>query len=170
MLLYNTFRLLPPPTITKLLPEEGPILMDALTQSQQPFITKRSTNQYEPIPLAWRRVVELHLQGLSNAQIAALTDYTVNSVYRILHHKDVIQVRQQLLDGVQQEFEALFSKTVNVIRNGLDDADPNVNLSAADKWLKANGKYKGDKGTVINNITAEDVVMQILNGDVTRNE
>ncbi len=25
MLLYNTFTLLPPPTVTKLLPEEGPI-------------------------------------------------------------------------------------------------------------------------------------------------
>lgn len=145
-------------------------MAEVLTQAQEMFITKRSTNHYNPIPLRWRNVLDLHLRGMSNEDVGKATGYTANSVYRILRQKDVQAIRQELMEGGQMEFEALQSKAVKAIRDGLDNPDPDVFLSAADKWLKANGKYKGEKGTVINNITAEDVVMQILNGDVTRNE
>lgn len=110
-------------------------------------------------------VVHLHLAGHSIAAIAESTGYTINSIYRILNHKDVQMVRQQLLASTQQEFEALFSKVVSTVRRGLDDPDPKVGLMATSQWLKASGKGS-EKGNTTINVTAEDVVMQMLNGDV----
>lgn len=87
------------------------------------------------------------------------------TIYAILGNKDVIYLRQKMLDSMQQEFEALFSKLVDNIREQLDSSDPMVQLAAQNQWLKANGKYAPavvDKST---HITAEDVVFQLLNID-----
>lgn len=142
--------------------------MDPLTLQQGQFITKRSTNQYNPIPLRWKEVVYLHMKGAPAEQIAKLTGYTENSIYRILHNKDVEVIRQELMSGYKKEFEALQKKVVEAVRKGLDDPDPKVNLIASGQWLKAS-EDKG-KGSTNVSITAEDIVVQILNGGLVKNE
>lgn len=87
------------------------------------------------------------------------------SVYRILNHRDTLYVRQQLMEYTQQEFEALFKKVVHAVRGGLDDPDPKIALMASQLWLKAHGKFAPERQAV-GNITAEDVVIQILQGNV----
>ncbi len=122
-------------------------------------------NDYVPIPHRWYVVLALHLSGKDAPTIKQETGYSIPMIYRILRHKNVIAIRQQLLDSTQQEFEALFNKIVTNIRGQLDSKDPAVQLAAQQQWLKANGRFTGSaKGTIINNITAEQVVQQILEG------
>jgi hypothetical protein len=139
--------------------------MSIITQDQQPLtIAKVATNCYRPIPHRWRIILDKHLAGMSAKQIAEETNYSLNSVYRVLNHKNTIALRQQLMDNEQQEFEALFSKVVTRVREGLEDLDPKVAAVYVNMWLRANGKLgEKQKGLTVN-LTAEDVIMQIKNG------
>jgi hypothetical protein len=137
--------------------------MECLTSNQQSYVVKPQPQACNPIPQRWLFVVQLHLAGHKIAKIAEATGYTENSVYRILNHEDVNAVRQQLLDSTQKEFEALFPKVVDAIGEGLDDPDPKVRAIYTSQWLKANGKFTDNKTIINNNITAEDVVTNILN-------
>jgi len=140
--------------------------MDSLTlNNNTQHLIKRAPSAYTVVPHRWRVVLDLHLAGHSKEAISKATGYTVNSIYRILNHKDVQLVRQQLMESTQQEFEALFSKVVTTVRTALDDPDPKVGLMATAQWLKASGKGS-ERGNTTINVTAEDVVMQMLNGDV----
>jgi len=122
-------------------------------------------NDYTPIPLRWYNVLALHLAGRKAIEIKQETSYSIPMIHKILNHKGVQAVRQQLMDSTQQEFEALFDKIVDNIRSQLDSTDEAVKLAAQQQWLKANGKFSGgSRGTIINNITAEQVVQQILEG------
>jgi hypothetical protein len=67
-----------------------------------------------------------------------------------------------MLHDIDKEFEALYSRVVEEIRYCLQDADPRIRLDACEKWLKAHGKFQPNQKTQVN-ITAEDVVVQILN-------
>jgi len=127
-------------------------------------------HDYVPIPHRWYNVLAYHLAGKKAIEIKQLTGYSIPMIHKILNHKLVLQVRQQLLDATQQEFEALFDQIVDNIRTQLSSDDPNVKLAAQQQWLKANGKFAGVKGTIINNITAEQVVQQILEGGNGTNE
>jgi len=127
---------------------------------------KLTKKDHNPVPLRWQVVLAYHLAGKPATEIMQLTGYSSAMVYRILDNKDVQYLRQQMLNSTQLEFEAMFSKIVHVIREKLDSTDPQVQLAATNQWLKANGKYtpKANEGSV--NITAEDIVFNILNGDV----
>ena len=140
--------------------------MNALTQNNQAYNQRPAPADRNTVPLRWFNVLALHLAGHSAELIAEETGYSLNSVYRILKHGDVLYVRQQLLESTQQEFEALFKKVVHAVRNGLDDPDPKVGLMASSLWLKAHGKFAPERSGVNMPITAEDVVIQILNGNV----
>lgn len=142
--------------------------MDALTQNQQPHMIKHTASKmYNPIPLRWRVVLDYHLAGHKKEEIALITGYSVNSVYRILNHQDVVQVRQQLMEHTQKEFEALQAKVVDSIRDDLDSADPARISDARKDWLRAHGKVKENKS---NEFTAENMVVQMLNGDVVNDQ
>jgi predicted transcriptional regulator len=138
--------------------------MNALTVSPQHVLAKRPTNCYQPIPSRWRQVLALHLAGKSAEEVAAETGYTANSVYRIINHPNTIQLRQQMLETTQKEFDALFSKVVDVIRKGLEDPDSKTAAIFTNQWLRANGKLSDKQKGLTINLTAEDVVMQIKNG------
>jgi hypothetical protein len=72
-------------------------------------------------------------------------------------------VRQQLLEHTQTEFEALYPKVVDSLRKDLLSEQPDRENRARDQWLRAAGKYSQDHTTPQINVTAEDVVFQILN-------
>lgn len=125
-------------------------------------LTKKET---VPVSHKYQYVLALHLAGKTVKEIEALTKYRPSTIYKILKLPNVEALRQQLLDHTSKEFEALYDKTVDAIRCGLDSMDPKIRLEAADKWLKAHGKYGKSEGTQVN-ITAEDIVMNILNQKV----
>lgn len=139
--------------------------MDALTVSSVPstFQQRRrlKRNDYEPIPSKYMAVLAHHLSGKTVRMICDLTGYKSPTIYKILSDERVVQIRQQLMKVTESEFEALYANVVQVIRSGLTDADMDIALRSADMWLKAHGKYKSTQ--TVQNITAEDVVIQILN-------
>ena len=122
-------------------------------------LTRKET---DPVSHRYQYVLALHLSGKTVKEIEKLTSYKSPTIYKILAMPNVNYLRQQLLNHTAKEFEALFGKTVQVIRDGLKSRDMKIALDAADKWLKAHGKYQKSEGTQIN-ITAEDIVMNILN-------
>lgn len=141
--------------------------MDALTTNNQRHITKFAPNACEPVPLRWKVILDYHLAGKKIKEIALLTGYTINSIYRILNHPNVQYVRQQLLNSTQQEFEALFARIVDSVRDDFDSLDPERISDARKDWIKAHGKiFNPDLGKQVinNNITAEDVVLNLLQG------
>jgi len=147
-----------PQTSSLLLPQSGG---DETYRFHRP--TKK--NDYVPVPLRWYNVLALHLAGKKAIEIKQETGYSIAMIYRILNNRIVQHVRQQLMDSTQQEFEALFDKIVDNIRSQLDSTDQAVKLAAQQQWLKANGKFgNGGKTKIITNITAEQVVQNILEG------
>lgn len=142
-------------------------IMDPITTNNQQHLIKRAPNANNPIPLRWLNVVQLHLSGMDDDEVAAKTGYTANSVYRILHHKDVQYVRQQLMEHTQQRFESRFNKVIDVIDSGLEDADPKVQAIFTNQWLKSHGKFFEKKTVPITvNATAEDIVFNMLQGNL----
>ncbi len=141
--------------------------MEAVTVSQLPSTSaKRKRDAYNSfIPMRWKAIVAYHLAGYTLKEIAELTGYHYTYISILLHKPAVQHYRQQLLATTEQEFEALFSDVVAVIRKGLASPDEAIRLSAAEKWLKAHAKYGGGaKSTEGDSVTAEDVVKLILNG------
>lgn len=115
-----------------------------------------------PIPLKYHNVLALHLAGKTVQTICDETGYKSPTVYKILKDPRVCQVRQQLLEHTQTEFEALYPLVVDSIRKDLLSAQPERENRARDQWLRASGKYQADHTTQNINVTAEDVVFQIL--------
>jgi predicted transcriptional regulator len=108
-------------------------------------------------------VVQLCLQGYRQDEIAELSGYAPQTVSKILSDDRCVQVRQQYLKGHDAEFESLYPEVIEAVRSGLNHADMKFRLDAAEKWLKAHGKYRENTTNV--NISAEDVVVKLLNAD-----
>lgn len=136
--------------------------MDSLMLSSRYSDPGRMTKKsdYEPLPLKWKVVLDYRLAGVKVPEICRRTGYSPSFVYRILSDERTLLAKQFLLEQTQQEFSVLFEKVVDVIKLKL--ADPEKQLEAANLWLKANGKFKDNAASLHVNVTAEDVVMQIL--------
>jgi hypothetical protein len=115
---------------------------------------------HKMIPQRWYYVLSLHLSGYTAEAISDLTGYNTSYISVLLKKDRVLALRQQMLSSLDDEFQALYSSVVSVIRNGLLDNDPKVRLEAAEKWMKAHGKYKHDGEK--KELSAEDVVNNIL--------
>lgn len=116
-----------------------------------------------PIPHKYFNVLSLHLAGKTVKTICEETGYKTPTVYKILADERVVQIRQQLLEHTQVEFEALYPLVVDSIRKDLMSQQPDRENRARDQWLRASGKYTSEKTTQNITVTAEDVVLQILN-------
>jgi hypothetical protein len=116
-----------------------------------------------PIPLKYHKVLALHLSGKKVVDIAAETGYKLPSIYAILKDPRVVEIRQQLMNVTQTEFEALYGRVVDTLRGDLFSGMPEREHKAREQWLRASGKYKSESDKQVINVTAEDVVFQILN-------
>lgn len=109
-------------------------------------------------------VLSLHLAGKTVDEIATATNYNPSTVRQILNNQKVNEIRQMLLDDTQKEFEALFGPIVGKIRDMLDTKDTAVD--AINLWIKLHGRGgKQASSTNTTNITAEDIVFNILNNN-----
>jgi hypothetical protein len=122
-----------------------------------------------PIPLKYHKVLALHLSGMKvtgaegEKTICSETGYKPPSIYKILKDDRVVEIRQQLMSVTQSEFEALYGKVVDTLRGDLFSGTPEREHKAREQWLRASGKYKSESDKQVINVTAEDVVFQILN-------
>lgn len=129
------------------------------------FHRNLTKKDHMPVPLRWQTVLAYHLAGKKASEITQLTGYSSAMIYRILSNKDVQSMRQQMLASTQQEFEAMFSQIVDTIKDALSNDDMQVRLTATNQWLKANGKFAPSKVDQGVHITAEDVVLNLLNNN-----
>ena len=121
------------------------------------------------LPTGWYQVLRLHLEGLSQVKISERTGYGQCAVSRILNHPLIQLARQQSMMETEREFEALFEKVVDNIREQLDSQDPMVQLAAQNQWFKANGKFAPKQSSNEEQLTAEDVVSKLLQINVQVN-
>jgi len=129
-------------------------------------------NETKPVIARHRFVLELHLAGHrikkslpGKPSIEELTGYSAVYISSILRSPKVQALKQQIMSLYDEEFKMLYPKVVKSIQDGLSDAcDMPTRLSASKLWLKAHGKLqKDDTQNTGMNVTAEDVVIQILN-------
>ena len=133
----------------------------------QPFYRYSPSTKSKEYQISHRDffVLSLHLSGSTAEEIAELAGYSSPcTVYNILRKKEVILVRQQLLESLELEFEALQKKIFGVVKSKLDSEDERIQLEAVQIWAKWFGKFlpKVDESR----LTAEDVVKQILNQQI----
>lgn len=115
-----------------------------------------------PVPLRWKQVLDLHLSGRRPAEIMALTGYSPAMYYRILASPQVLALRQRMMEGFQKDFEALWPKVIDNIRDQLDDPDAKIQIAAQHQFFKATGRFAPPKSDEVEKTTASDVVKQLL--------
>lgn len=105
--------------------------------------------------------LEMHMAGYTNKEIAEKYDCTPQTVCNIITSdlgKEFIAERRA---GMDEEFYGLYRKVISAVDDGLSAEDVAVRLTAADKWLKAHGRY-APKDRAATNVTAEDIVQRLL--------
>jgi hypothetical protein len=114
----------------------------------------------------WKYVLSLHLAGKNPKQISKETGYSTGHIAGILKDPDILKLREDLLYTTSQEFEILFEKVVDAISRGLQSKDERIALEAAQLWLKSHGKFIDETRPPQFQISAEDVVIQLLNQNI----
>ena len=114
------------------------------------------------IPHKWGLILRLHLAGKTVKEIAALVDMQEQTIYRILRRPQIEEQRRMLLTDIERDFEALYSRVVNNLREQLDSTDPQVQLAAQTQFFKATGKFQPKRSESEEKLTAEEVVSKLL--------
>ena len=136
------------------------------TQDTMPVPMEQIAHVGRPkVSLKWRRVLDLHFAGKTREEIMELTGYSYIRISQILNDDRIVELRQQIMKYYDQDFEALYPRVVNSIREGLVSPEAGVQTDARRDWLKAHGKFqplvKEGGGNI--NVSAEKIIFQILN-------
>lgn len=132
--------------------------------NQLKFHRRKKKNDVVPIPSRWRYVLELHLSGRSVSEIEEITGYASPTIYKIISDPKMVAEKQQIMRYYDSEFESLYHKVIDSVRNGLDSEEVPDQLNASKIWLKAHGKMQPDVvKSSETNLSAEKIVFQILN-------
>lgn len=107
-------------------------------------------------------MLELHIAGLTHREIAAHLGCSAQTVSNIVTSELGRQFVAERIGGMDQEFLALYGDVIQAVRDGLaPDQETAVRLTAADKWLRAHGRFARSEGGSAS-VTAEDVVRKLL--------
>lgn len=111
-----------------------------------------------------RRCVALHIQGLSNAEIAAALGKKPQWVSAVLNNPTTRHLLNRVYDLAEDRLRDLMPRAVEVIREGLQAPDHNTRLKTLDRYHAAL-KLVQEKGGE----SAEDVIQRVIrvrHGDV----
>lgn len=106
-----------------------------------------------------KSIIAFHLQGWSNRDIAHQMNMDEIAVGRVLRDPLSQNLINRYMEMTDDELRALMPKTVASLRRGLEHPDIHVQMKAADKVLKTQGKYNEKEG---GRETAEDVIARAL--------
>lgn len=104
-------------------------------------------------------VVMLHLEGLSAKDIADETGFSPSYISTILRSEAAQNILKDYFSFADMEFKALYKLSIEAVRDALRSDDIDIRLKAADKFLKAHGKYNQ---TATDSASAEDVIRRIV--------
>ncbi len=148
--------------------EEGPKLPLLQRTQSAPnyavFRARKTNRRYTSH--RWFKVLAMHMAGKSKEEICAETGYKPSSYYQILRDPEMLTIRQQMLDDVQKDFDALYPKVVDNLRLQLDSDDPKIQLQAQEQFFKATGKYAPKREEGEGKTTAEEIVAKLLNQQI----
>jgi len=112
-----------------------------------------------PLSRRWQLILEYHLLGKPHSQIAEELNISPQTVRNVIRSDLGQRYLAQRYEELDEEFKGLYRKVINTIRECLDSSDERVRLLAAEKWLKAHGKFKEQPEE---RVKAEVVIQQIF--------
>ena len=112
-----------------------------------------------------KQAIMLHLEGMPASQIADELGRTPGWVSETLRSDLAQALINDYLSFADSEFKALYKLSIAAIRDALQSQDPELKLKAADKYLKAHGKY--DPKSLGGKETAEDVIKRVMELKIT---
>lgn len=123
----------------------------------------------KPKPLAKlgpldKQMLLLYLQGEDPKEICEQLSCSISRFRRVIKSEIAQLVIEDYFQFCDQEFSTLYELSIQAIRDALKADSLETRLRAADKFLKAHGKY--DSGGP-KEMTAEDVVRRIFELRVT---
>ena len=114
---------------------------------------------FKRLKMRHRRVIALHLQGVSNVDIASVLGSSQGYVSQVLRNPTVIPILQRCYEDFEQEFQSLTPLCIQALRDSLESDDPTHQLKAVDITFKRQGAYERKED---GRATAEDVIERIL--------
>ena len=114
--------------------------------------------------MVWARhqfVIGLACAGYDVQEIRDLSGYGIGTIYQILNSEEAKSQLKQLMAVYDDQFKRLYPKVVKSINEGLDYPDMDIKHKNAALWLKYNKGLEKQPSSI--HVTAEDVVMNILN-------
>ncbi len=106
-----------------------------------------------------RQIMALWLAGYNLNEISQTLDCAYATVHRVLNDETVQHHLGQVSEKTDGEIRDLIPRSIQVLRDALNNEDPKFALRAAENVLKMNGKFN-DKAE--ESESAEDVVQRIL--------
>lgn len=134
-------------------------------------LTEHSQKRWQSkanLNLKQRQIVLCHISGMPVADICEKVRTSPTYIYKTIRSQAAQQVIDDFLTFSDQEFKALYQLSIQAIRDALTCDDVKIRLQAAEKYLKAHGKY-GDTGNTAG-ATAEDVIRRIFEAKLTLTE
>jgi len=127
-------------------------------------LPERKEVQPKKLTATAKNAILLHLEGLPTRQIAEMLGRSPGWVSWILRSDLAQSLINDYISFVDQEFRVLYKLSIDAIRDALQSDDIEVRLKAADKYLKAHGKYAQ---AAKQEETAEDVIKRIMELKIT---
>lgn len=122
---------------------------------------ENSRNDLKNLKTHHKLIIMLHLEGLSNSDIASEVGRSPGYVRWVLSRPIVQDVVDQYFELTDREFKTLYKLSVRAVRDALSDKqDIRVRLNAADKFFRAHGKYESRDQR--KTTSAEEVVSDIM--------
>ncbi len=107
--------------------------------------TETGAMKLEKLKPKHKQVIALHLQGISNNDIARVVGYDAAWVCTVLSDPLVQPYIDKFNDMTDREIAALKARATDVFREKLESTDERVALAAADKIFKATGGYVAEQ-------------------------
>jgi len=107
------------------------------------------------------RAIALHLQGMSNREVADAMGMAPAAVSSLLRNPTVQGVVGRAFEAIEDELKGLFPLVVGTLREALRSGDHRVAATARDQFFRVQNRYNPNaKGG--DAATAEDVIARIL--------
>ena len=118
------------------------------------------TSRFKQLSIRHKKIIALFAQGMKVVDIAEIYDCDMQLVYKVLHDPLTQQWLAQWSEMVDKELEQLMYKSVNAIRDALDNENINVRLRGVDRMARMTGRFDPKDRDAAD--TAEDVISRAL--------
>lgn len=121
--------------------------------------TVQKSRTFKRLSMQHRKVLALHLSGVSNLDIDNALGRRTGYTATVLRRDNVKQALERAYEDYDAELRALTPKAIDAFRRNMDCGDPAVEVRAAREVLLANGKYNEAEDR---RLTAEDVIERVM--------